>query len=170
MKIKIKKLHENAIIPIYSYFGDAGIDLIAISKNYDEFGNVSYGIGLAIEIPEGYVGLIFPRSSNCKKDLLLTNSVGVIDSNFRGEIFVKFKPSLIFASNEFSKTNEIGNISKTFDKIDIPGNPYSYEEYEIGDRICQLIIIPYPKIEFQEVEELSETQRGEGGFGHTGII
>ena len=80
MKVRIKKLHKNAVIPFYSKKGDAGLDLTAISKEYDEYGNVVYGCGLAFEIPDGQVGLLFPRSSNAKKDLLNTNSVGVIDS------------------------------------------------------------------------------------------
>ena len=80
MKVKIKKLNENAVIPSYSKQGDAGMDLVATSKIFDKCGNVEYGTGLAMEIPEGYVGLIFPRSSISKKDLALTNAVGVIDS------------------------------------------------------------------------------------------
>ena len=80
MKVKIKKLNENAVIPSYSKQGDAGMDLVATSKIFDKYGNVEYGTGLAMEIPEGYVGLIFPRSSICKQDLSLSNAVGVIDS------------------------------------------------------------------------------------------
>lgn len=80
MKVKIKKLNENAVIPSYSKQGDAGMDLVATSKIFDKYGNVEYGTGLAMEIPEGHVGLIFPRSSISKKDLALTNAVGVIDS------------------------------------------------------------------------------------------
>ena len=80
MKVKIKKLCENAVIPSYAKPGDAGMDLVATSRMFDKYGNVEYGTGLAMEIPEGYVGLIFPRSSISKKDLALTNAVGVIDS------------------------------------------------------------------------------------------
>lgn len=80
MKVRIKKLSEKAVIPSYSTAGDAGLDLTATSKEFDEHGNVVYGTSLAIEIPYGYVGLLFPRSSNAKYDLLNTNSVGVIDS------------------------------------------------------------------------------------------
>ena len=99
MEVKIKKLHKDAVIPSYAKPGDAGMDLVAISKVYDKYGNVSYGTGIAIEIPHGYMGLIFPRSSNSKYDLLLTNSVGIIDSGYRGEILLKFKPSVIFSDN-----------------------------------------------------------------------
>ena len=80
MKVKIKKLCENAVIPSYANPGDAGMDLVATSRMFDKYGNVEYGTGLAMEIPEGYVGLIFPRSSICKQDLSLSNAVGVIDS------------------------------------------------------------------------------------------
>ena len=67
------------------------MDLVAVSKSYDENLNVCYGTGLAFEIPEGYMGLVFPRSSISKKDLTLSNSVGVIDSGYRGEVFLKFR-------------------------------------------------------------------------------
>lgn len=141
MQVNIKKLHDNAVIPVYSKPGDAGMDLTAISISKDDHGNITYGTGLAIEIPEGYVGYIFPRSSNSKTDLYLTNHVGVIDSGYRGEIMFKFRPipSLINA------------------KI-----------YQVGDRVGQLIIMPIPTITFFEVRELSNSERGEGGFGSTG--
>lgn len=141
MEVKIKKLREDAVIPSYAREGDAGMDLTAVSKHYDECGNLCYGTGLAFEIPKGYVGLIFPRSSIYKKRLVLSNSVGVIDSGYRGEVTFKFKP--------------IGNVVN--------------EEYNIGERIGQIIIIPYPKIEFVEVSGLSETERGENGYGSTGM-
>jgi len=144
MKVKIKKLLTNAVIPKYSKQGDAGLDLVATSKHIDVYGNISYGTGLAFEIPSGYVGLLFPRSSNSKTDLLLTNSVGVIDSGYRGEVSMKFSLS------------ERQNAK----------NPLA--SYVPGDRIGQLIIMPYPNIEFEEVEELSETERGSGGYGSTG--
>lgn len=148
MTVKIKKLNENAVIPKYSKNGDAGMDLVATSKVYDEFENVSYGTGLAFEIPEGYVGLLFPRSSICKQDLILSNSVGVLDSGYRGEVSFKFK----LLNNYYGGRNDISH----------------YESYNVGDRIGQIIIIPHPKIEFEEVSELSETDRNIGGFGSTG--
>lgn len=168
MKVKIKKLNEDAVIPKYSKSGDAGLDLTAISKIYDEFGNVEYDTGLAFEIPENYVGLIFPRSSNCKKDLLLSNSVGVIDSNYRGSVKIKFKPSVILTEEGVADIGTSGIISNKFDAIAFPDDEYGFEEYEAGDRIAQLIIIPYPQIEFEEVTELSETERNDAGFGSSG--
>lgn len=160
MKVKIKKLSSNAVIPKYAKEGDAGLDLTATIKEYDEYGNVVYGTSLAIEIPFGYVGLLFPRSSNAKYDLLNTNAVGVIDSGYRGEIMMKYKPTL----TEWVDSNLGGYVAYgcwTDSDDDI-------KQYKIGDRIGQLIIIPYPQIEFEEVEELSESERGIGSYGSSG--
>jgi dUTP pyrophosphatase len=144
MRVKIEKLHPKAIKPAYAKDGDAGMDLTATSVNTDDYGNIVYGTGIAIEIPRGYVGLIFPRSSNSKTDLYLTNHVGVVDSGYRGEIMFKFR------------------------KVDSSKNDLESKIYQIGDRIGQLIIIPYPTIEFEETQELSETTRGIEGFGSSG--
>lgn len=137
--VNIKKLDPNAVIPMYAKVGDAGLDLTATSKTTDEYGNIVYGTGLAIEIPLGCVGLIYPRSSNSKFDLMLTNHVGVIDSGYRGEIMFKYRPIELVST-----------------------------EYNVGDRVGQLIITPYYMTSLNEVEELSETERGEGSFGSTG--
>jgi len=164
MKIKIRKLESQGVIPKYAKEGDAGLDLTATSKHYDEFGNVHYGTGISIEIPQGFVGLLFPRSSICKQDIVLSNSIGVIDSSYRGEISFKFKPSVIFADDKIG----FSEISNTFDIITTPGGEFDFNDYQIGDRIGQLIILPYPQIEFEEVEELSTTERGSDGYGSTG--
>ena len=159
MKVKIKKTHPDAVIPKYAKAGDAGLDLTATSISYDEYGNICYGTGLAFEIPEGYVGLIFPRSSICKEQLLLSNAVGVIDSGYRGEVSFKFKPSMALDENQCVKTDKDRLWSVAIRQNNI---------YGVGDRIGQMIIMPYPHIEFEEVEELSETERGEGGYGSSG--
>src|SRR4051812_12114106 len=91
MKVRIKKLSENAVIPSYGKDGDAAMDLIATSKSKDPGGIATYGTGLSLEIPVGYVGLIFPRSSVYKYELSLANSVGVVDSGYRGEVICKFR-------------------------------------------------------------------------------
>ena len=142
MVVKIKKLVENAVIPAYSKKGDAGLDLTAVSREFDNNGNIVYGTGLAVEIPEGFVGLLFPRSSNSKTDLYLTNHVGVVDSGYRGEIMFKFRP--------------------------VNGAILGATVYQVMDRVGQLVIIPYPSIEFEEVTELSTTERNTGGYGSTG--
>lgn len=156
MKVNIKKLHKDAVIPKYSKQGDAGMDLVAVSKEIDSNLNTVYGTGLSFEIPDGYVGLLFPRSSNSKKNLRLTNSVGVLDSGYRGEVMFKFRNQ--------GTHNLDGHLRSDL----LKGLIGFSDEYEIGDRIGQIIILPYPQIEFEEVEELSETERGEGGFGSTG--
>ena len=152
MKVNVKKLDSNAVLPTYAKHGDAGMDLTATSKSYDEYGNVVYGTSLAFEIPDGYVGLLLPRSSNTKKDLVLGNSVGVIDSGYRGELVFKFKAL-------DTKYLEDGRL--TYTKKDF------MTSYNVGERIGQIIIMPYPQIEFNLVDELSTTDRGVGGFGST---
>lgn len=138
MKIKIKRLHPQSVIPRYAKQGDAGMDLtVTHCCLRDRKWHVKFGI--AMEIPEGYVGLIFPRSSIHKTACRLSNCVGVIDSGYRGEISAVF---------------------------DIPD--WRTAAYQVGDRAAQIIIMPYPQVEFEEVEELSETERGTGGFGSTG--
>lgn len=149
MKIKVKKLHRNAVIPHYAVEGDAGMDLVATTKMHDKYGNLVFGTGLAFEIPEGYVGLIFPRSSICKTTHMLTNAVGVIDSGYRGEVTLKFKAALKDVQLPIFDANSV-------------------EEYEVGDRVGQIMILPYPHVLFEEAEELSDTRRGTGGYGHTG--
>ena len=141
MIVKFKKLVPEAVIPEYAKPGDAGKDLVATSRSWsDEMQCWIYGTGLAVEIPEGHVGLLFPRSSIRKYGIILTNHVGVIDSGYRGEIMLTFRPAMAGGAHV----------------------------YNVGERIGQLIIIPYPQYESIEAEELSETERGEGGHGSTG--
>ncbi len=137
LQVKIKKIHPNAKLPRYAKPGDAGMDITAVSREItDKY--VEYRTGLCLEIPKGYACLIFPRSSVSKKDLLLCNSVGVLDSGYRGELILRFQ--------------KLGN-----------------DIYEEGERIGQIMIIQVPEVEIIEVKELSESERGDGGFGSTGI-
>ncbi|MBO7078305.1 MAG: dUTP diphosphatase [Bacilli bacterium] len=165
MKVNIKKLSENAVIPQYAKPGDAGMDVVATSVNVTS-DYIEYGTGLSFEVPEGYCMLIFPRSSNSKKDLLLANSVGVLDSGYRGELKLRFKRVL---RPELCSADDTINYHST--NIWYPTNNARFNgsnQYEVGDKVGQIMIIPYPQIEFNEVEELSETDRGSGGFGSTG--
>lgn len=170
MEVKVKRLSENAVIPMYGKPGDAGMDLTATSRHFDAEGNVVYGTGLSFEIPEGHVGLIFPRSSNAKQDLTLTNSVGVIDSGYRGEVLFKFKPTAFFADKDCSEGGE----TSWFDFTILSGSKFADSKefginlYEVGDRVGQIIIMPYPQVVFVESEDLEPSLRGEGGFGSTG--
>jgi len=139
MIVRFKKLSERAVKPQYAKPGDAGMDMVATSLVKNEV-FYEYGTDIAVEIPEGYVGLVFPRSSISKTKQILANHVGVVDSGYRGEIKFRFK------------------------KLDWD----SGEVYNVGDKVGQLIIIPYPTIELEEVSELSETHRGDGAFGSSG--
>jgi dUTP pyrophosphatase len=155
MQVKIKKLTPDAVIPSYAQAGDAGLDLTAIRISESaENPYIECGTGLAIEIPEGYVGLVFARSSISKKKLVLANGVGVIDSGYRGEIMLRFKK---WTDPAEAKTTE--KSKKDLEK----------ETFVPGERVGQLIIIPHPTIELKEVAELSNTERGAGGYGSTGV-
>jgi dUTP pyrophosphatase len=138
--VKVKKLVPEAVIPSYSKVGDAGMDLTITKEIENTSFSVSYGFGIALEIPQGYVGLVFPRSSVRNQDLILSNCVGVIDSGYRGELQATFK-----------KTQGLDSV-----------------KYKVGERGAQIIILPYPTIYMTEVPELSDTERGTGGFGSTG--
>lgn len=144
MDIKFKKLTENAVLPIRAHKSDAGMDLTCtgITTQLNEAGQLMlvYHTGLAVEIPEGCVGMIFPRSSVWKKSLRLTNCVGIIDSGYRGEIMAVLH----------STTDVVPSI------------------YKEGDRFCQLIIVKLPDCNIIEAEELTPSDRGENGFGSTG--
>ena len=142
MKIKFKKLHPRARTPERAHEDDAGFDLFACSTDWSlhEASGLytEYGTGIAIEIPKGYVGFLLPRSSISKTRHMLKNSVGVIDSGYRGEIKFRYSPDTTRTA------------------------------YTAGDKIGQIVFIRLPKIEMEEVDELSPSNRGLGGFGSTG--
>lgn len=145
LKVKIKKLSEYAVIPTYAKPGDMCMDVTAIDYSFDVKRECHvYKTGLAFEIPEGYGMLLFPRSSNRDTDCYLTNSVGVIDSGYRGEVLACYKD------------RDRENLNR------------SIPPFEIGERVAQVCILPYPIIEFIEVDELKTSERGEGGHGSTG--
>lgn len=144
MELKIMKLHTGAIIPKHQTEFSAGCDLHAcipdgvISIQPKEWKKVP--TGLVIEIPDGYFGGVYPRSGNAfKYGINNINSVGIVDADYRGECCV-----LLFNNSD---------------------KPFIVEH---GDRIGQLVVQPYVKVEFNEVNTLSETERGDGGFGSTG--
>lgn len=142
MKVKIKKTHPNGKIPTYATDGSGAFDFYSAEDRivFPQFPN-AIRLGVAMEIPVGHVMLLFPRSSIGKKTWLrMSNSVGVIDSDYRGTIHAIY--------------DNIGCDRQVIKK---------------GQRIAQGIIVPIPKVEFEEVEELSITERGEGGFGSTGV-
>lgn len=139
LQLRMKKLVPEAVVPAYAKPGDAGLDLTATSVKFDESTRkLKVGYGLAMEIPFGYVGLVFPRSSVHKSGLVMSNCVGVVDSGYRGEVC-----SIFYV-------------------------PEGATPYAVGDRCAQLVVLPYPQVQTIEAEELSETDRGAGGFGSTG--
>ena len=142
MKVKIKKTHPNGKIPTYATDGSGAFDFYSAEDVKVGNGQVrNINLGVALEIPQGHVLLLFPRSSiGIKTCLRMANSVGVIDSDYRGTIHAMYE-------NIFCVPHHINQ----------------------GDRIAQGIIVPIPKVEFEEVEELSTTERGDGGFGSTGV-
>lgn len=174
IKVKLKKIVEDAVIPSYAHDGDMGMDLTAVSVEYDaEKDCYIYHTGLSVEIPKGYGMLLFPRSSNRRTNAYMTNHVGVIDSCYRGEILVCFKnrtSSLminIINKIAFAVNSILGRIGMK--NLQVPLNTKELEfPYHIGDRIAQVVIIPYPIVEYVETEKLSETKRGKGGHGSTG--
>ncbi len=152
LPVKFKKLDPKAVAPYYSREGDAGLDFTALTVT-NEDNLMVCTTGIAVEIPPGHVGLLFPRSGVSNKDLSLANSIGVVDSNYRGDVTFKFRVT-----------------------------PYTFEEdgvlnvarfrepnfYKVGERIGQMIIIPYPEVQLTEVDELSDSDRGANGFGSSG--
>jgi len=144
MKLRIKKLNENAVIPTYGSPYSAGADLYAVLDRdkieIPPHETVLVHTGLSFEIPEGYVGLVYARSGLAtKRGLAPANKVGVIDSDYRGEVMVS-----------------LHNHSNTLQEIDN------------GERVAQIVIAPFLKVDFEIADELSDTVRGEGGFGSTG--
>ena len=140
MKIKFKKLHPDAVKPFKAHKTDAGFDLTSTWVEEDRKRQiVTYHTDIAVAIPEGFVGLLFPRSSVYKHQLQLANSVGVIDADYHGEIQLKFRIVQPHVSR-----------------------------YSFGERVGQLVIVPIPEVEFEEMEELDQSERGEGGFGSSG--
>lgn len=144
MVVKIKKIHDKAITPTRGTISSAGYDLYAVidegSLEIPAWRSKKIGTGICAEIPEGYFGAIFARSGLASKHgLRPANCVGVIDSDYRGEIGVVLRND----SSEYRTINS-------------------------GDRIAQLIILPYLSVDFEDVEELNDTSRGAGGFGSTG--
>ena len=108
MKLKFKKLSPEAKVPQRANPTDAGLDLTATSVKYDvTTGTYSYGTGLAVEIPEGYMGLLAPRSSVYKKDLTLANSIGIVDSSYRNEVMLKFRP---IGTNVYKAGERVGQL------------------------------------------------------------
>ena len=194
MQVKVKKLQDNAVIPTYAHVGDVGMDLTAISVEYDPDKDMYiYHTGLAFESDFNYGQFLFPRSSNRKTDAYLCNHVGIADSAiYRGEIMLCFKNRTsikeIFEQNlnnlfrvaieesltkgnsaEEALLNAIEAVNEMRTKFESDRNKIAldFAPYKVGDRIAQMVFLQYPTVELVEVDELSETERGANGFGST---
>lgn len=169
MEVKFKKLSDKAVIPTKAHPTDAGFDMTAVEINITE-DYIEYATNIAIQLPEGYVGLLFPRSSNSKKDLLLANSVGVVDACYRGDIRFRFKRVLMPVTQDVMVAPPTGDpIKDAANTKRVTGIGYRQDHiYEVGDRVGQLIIMPIPAIEFVETDELDDTDRSTTGFGDSG--
>jgi dUTP pyrophosphatase len=139
--VKVKKLHPEAKLPQYATSGSAAVDLHSTTAGtLLPRERAIIPTGIAVQIPSGHVGLIFPRSGNAANHgITLTNAVAVIDSDYRGEV-----------------------------KVLLVNHGFRPFEINVGDRIAQMMILPYPTVEFVEADELDETLRGSGGLGSTG--
>jgi dUTP pyrophosphatase len=153
--LKVKKIMPSAVLPTRSHDTDAGYDVYAVespTRGLDELGNLlyyQYRTGLAIEPPEGYHVELFPRSSVTKTNMVLGNSIGLVDEGYRGELMFRFK---IVDDPTFS----------TMEK------PYQRHIYKAGDRIGQIVLRKTERFEIEEMAELVDSARGSGGFGSTG--
>lgn len=142
LKVKFKKLYADAKLPVKGSLHAACYDVYAYSVERDYQGLVTYGLGFATEIPEGYMAVVVPRSNLSKHKWMLGNSVGIIDSDYRGEWMVKLR---------------------SFEGV------YASAPYQVGERVAQIYFQKVEDVQIEEVDELSSTERGAGGFGSTGV-
>lgn len=183
IELKIKKLSPDAVLPTYAHDGDVGMDVTVISVEYDPIKDeYIYGTGLACETLGVVSMFCHPRSSIHKTNYFLTNSVGIVDcKTYRGEIKAIFKhrDSLetritntaleMYDKLPWYKKLRIGELSRIKEQIrkDFMMNPLEWAPYQVGDKAFQIWLAPIKPIELVEVDELSETTRGKGGFGST---
>ena len=141
LKVKFKKLHADTKLPVKGSLDAACFDVYAHSTERDYDGLLTYKLGFSTEIPKGWMAVVVPRSNLSKQKWILGNSLGIIDSDYRGEWMVKMRAI---------------------------GHTYGPAPYKVGERVAQIYFQKVVDVEFEEVEELSNTERGEGGFGSTG--
>ena len=167
INIKCKQLDEKAVIPFYAKEGDACMDITAIDLEYDlKNDRYIYHTGLAFEVPEGYYMDLRPRSSNTKCDFYIPNAPGTLDSGYRGELLVVFKRRDRIALEDFAMLFKGCDPNQVMTAY--VNSMLSIAPYVPGDRVCQMQVLPRPNVNIEVVEELSESERGEGGFGSTG--
>lgn len=157
--IKIKLTDPNAVMPQRANATDAAFDVVAVSRQINH-GYVTYGLGIASEIPAGWEAKIYPRSSISNYDLVLCNGVGIIDSEFRGQWSARF--SLLPNFNQGLEESGVFNPEK------LTGDHFMPRLYEVGDKIAQVQFQRVPEVRLEQVDELASSARGKGGFGSTG--
>lgn len=177
--VKIKKLNEDAVIPKYAISNDACMDVVATSLEYDaKIDAYVYHTGLSFALPDGYEMQIRPRSSNRKTDAYLANAPGTLDAGYNGELMVVYKNRTATKVNKLIETlkdiyrnyntnctqlyRDIINIDSTSD------TELNYAPYQVGDRVAQIKVVMCPRVKWEEVEKLEETERGSNCFGSTG--
>lgn len=169
LEVGVKKTHENGELPVYKHPDDCGADVTAARIIEETEDHIWYGTGIIINpelLPLGF--FLFPRGSISKYDLQLANSVGTIETNFRGEIQVRFNK--IYGGNLIKSHFESFMIEhELIDYVDARyEDNYEHKVYEIGDKIAQLILLPVIKADYYFIDQVDETDRGEGAFGSTG--
>jgi len=152
-KLKFKKLNESAVLPTRAHPGDAGLDLTCVDGGTPNHSFTEYDTGIAVEIPEGYVGLVFPRSSISNQDFLLKNSVGVIDSGYTNSIKLRFY-----------EAPDMNNLEARYGMV----NKKEIRKYKKGEKIGQLVVLQLPQFEATWTANLTTSERGKGGFGSSG--
>jgi dUTP pyrophosphatase len=194
LEVNFKKLNKDAVTPTYAHDGDVGMDFTAISVEYDANNDMYiYHTGLAFETEKHYGAFLFPRSSNRKTDAYLCNHVGIADTAiYRGEIMfcyknrtslevraelermrfflndIAYKPFTISNGDRLEFTWAEAGRSAASSGGWIYDNPMNFAPYKVGDRIGQMVVLPYPEVKLIEKMELSDTVRGDNGFGSTG--
>ena len=189
--VKLKKIDERAVIPTYAHNGDVGMDMTAIDVEYDEkLDMYIYHTGLAFESELHYGQFLYPRSSNRKTDAYLCNSVGIADSAiYRGEIVFCYKNRDSIETIAKIKSMEtmfetLGGCGEgrlyyfvpfakekgeeVYKQIKEDAKNLKYAPYKVGERVGQMVFMAYPNVKLEIVDELSDSERGTGGFGSTG--
>tara|TARA_Y100000310_G_C20704121_1_gene833212 strand:+ start:6114 stop:6983 length:870 start_codon:yes stop_codon:yes gene_type:complete len=169
VQVYYKKLHEDAKLPFYSTEYAIGMDMVTVSDAIIHDKYIEYKFGFAMELPAGYGGFLFPRSSISKSDFNLCNAVGIIDPDYRGEVTARFNLNLpIHNIARYDEEFVLLEPNEGYTKNKILYLDEELEVFEKGDKILQLVVMPVPRCKNSWKEELPETVRGDGGYGHTG--
>lgn len=179
ISVKIKRENEDVKLPKYAKPGDFGMDLTCTSIVYNsEYDYYEFHTGVYCEFPKGVGAYLLPRSSNRKTDAYLCNSCGLIDEGYRGELIFCYKNRTSYEVqcmlDEWKKHKDLVNygwgLSSMIPKLDefSEPDPMDFCPFKVGDRIGQMVIFETKRAELTEVDELTDSERGSGGFGHTG--